>query len=161
MTTHPIVGATVWEQEVYDHLLEHGESEVELLEEYKRLAEDERSSAAFRYIAGLLLDDERRHHQMFDDLAEAFRQMGEVRAEDEPIPRLHGLHADHDRILEVTKQLLDGEKQDLKGLKRLRKEMKSFRETTLWDLLLDLMLHDTEKHIMILEFVRDRARDTD
>jgi hypothetical protein len=145
---------------MYDHLRAHGEVEAEILNEYSRLAEDEESSAAFGYLARLILEDEVRHHRVFEELAEAIRQMGAVQRQDEPIPSIRGLRADRDRILDLTERLLDVERADAKELDRLLKEFKPYRDTTMWTLLIDLMRDDTSKHIKILQFVRDRAKDS-
>ena len=152
-----IAGASVWEQEIYDYACGHLEREGAMLAEYQRLAEDGESPPAFRYLANLIFADERRHHQLFSDLAESIRQMGEMRAEDEPIPSLRGLGPDRDRILAATDQLLAAEREDAKELQRFAKQLKEVRDTTLWVLLLDLMQADTAKHITILSFIRDRA----
>jgi hypothetical protein len=155
-----IIGASVWEQEVFDHVTRHVASEGALLSEYQQLAEDESGSPAFRYLAGLIFADERRHHQLFNDLAESIRQLAELRLEDHPIPSLRGLRADRDRILETTERLLAAEKEDAKELKRLSKQLKDVRDTTLWGLLIELMQDDNAKHIKILQFIRDRALET-
>lgn len=155
-----LIGASVWEQQLYDHLTSHVGTEGAMLDEYLKLAEDEAGSPAFRYLAGLILDDERRHHAMFSDLAEAIRQMAELRDEDQPIPSLRGLRQDRDRILDATERLLAEEREDKKKLKDLAKELKDVRDTTLWALLVELMQDDTDKHIKILKFIRDRAKDT-
>jgi hypothetical protein len=152
-----IDGASVWEQQIYDYVCDHVATEGAILDEYQRLAEDESGSPAFRYLANLILTDERRHHQLFNDLAESIRQMAELRLEDEPIPSLHGLKADRDRIRAATERLLATERADAKELKQLAKQLKMVRDTTLWVLMLDLMQDDTAKHIKILTFIRDRA----
>ncbi len=159
MLTH-IPGASVWEQEIYDHVCGHVVAEGAILDEYQRLAEDPSGSPAFRYLASLILADERRHHQLFNDLAESIRQMGELRLEDEPIPSLRGLRADRERVMATTKRMLDTERADASELKQLAKKLKDVRETTLWGLLLELMQDDTSKHIKILKFIRDRADDS-
>jgi hypothetical protein len=105
----------------------------------------------------MILADERRHHQIFHDLAELIRQMAELRLEDEPIPSLHGLKSDRVRIMAVTERLLDAERADAKELKQLAKQLREVRDTTLWVLLLELMQDDTAKHIKILSFIRERA----
>jgi hypothetical protein len=76
----PIAGASVWEQEVFDYVSGHVVTEGAILQEYQEFAADPSGSAAFRYLAGLILADERRHHQLFNDLAESIRQMGELRS---------------------------------------------------------------------------------
>lgn len=156
MSTH-IVGASVWEQEIYDFVTSHVATEGAILDEYQRLAEDPSGSSAFRYLAGLILADERRHHQLFNDLAESIRQGAELRHDDDPIPSLIGLRADRDRIMATTVQMIEAERADARELKELAKKLKAVRETTLWGLLVELMQDDTSKHIRILEFIRDRA----
>ncbi len=154
-----IVGASVWEQEMYDYVSGHVVTEGAILDEYQRLAEDPSGSSAFRYLASLILADERRHHQLFNDLAESIRQMAELRLDDEPIPSLNGLKADRERIMATTRQLLEAERADARELKQLEKKLKNVRDTTLWGLLVELMQDDTSKHIKILQFIRDRADD--
>jgi hypothetical protein len=152
-----IAGASVWEQEIYDYVTDHVTTEATMLQKYQQLAEDQSGSPAFRYLANLILMDERRHHQLFNDLAESIRQMAEVRLEDQPIPSLHGLKSDRERIKAATEQLLAAERADAKQLKELAKKLGDVRDTTLWGLLLELMQDDTAKHIKILSFIRDRA----
>jgi len=152
-----ITGASVWEQQLYDYVCDHVATEGAMRDQYQQLADDETSSPAFRYVANLILADEHRHHQIFNDLAESIKQMAEIRLEDEPIPSLRGLRADRIRIMAVTDRLLDAEHADAKELKKLAKNLGELRDTTLWGLLVDLMQIDTQKHIKILEFIRERA----
>ena len=83
--------------------------------------------------------------------------MAEMRLEDEPIPSLHGLRSDRERIKAVTEHLLAVERADAKELKQFEKSLREVRDTTLWALLVELMQADTAKHIKILSFIRDRA----
>jgi len=157
--TSYIVGASVWEQELYDYVCSHGAREGAMLAEYQQIAEDETTSPAFRYLAQMILADERRHHALFDDLATTIRQTAEFRDEGMPIPSLAGLRRDRDRIADITERLLKSERDDSRTLDDLRKKLKDVRDTTLWDLLVEIMQHDTDKHIKILRFVRDHAKD--
>jgi hypothetical protein len=152
-----LVGASVWEQQLYDHITGHVVKEGALLNEYLQLTEDESTSPAFRYAARLILDDERRHHQLFNDLAESIRQLSELRVEEEPIPPIDGLRRDRERILGITDRLLEAEREDQAELKALAKQLEDVRDTTLWVLLVDLMRADNDKHIKILTFIRDHA----
>ena len=152
-----IIGASVWEQDLFDYVSDHVETEGAILGEYQRLADDPSASPAFRYLANLILDDERRHHRIFEDLAESIRQMAEMRYEDDPIPTLHGLRPDRERIKAVTERLLAVERADAKELKQFEKRLHEVKDTTLWALLVELMQADTAKHIRILSFIRDRA----
>ena len=154
-----IAGASVWEQELYDHVTAHGKNEGEVLQGYADLAETT-DSPAFAYLARLILDDERRHHQVLDELAETIRTTAELSGEPTPIPDLPLLTADRERILTMTERFLALENEDNKALDRLAKELKDVRNTTLWELVVRLMQDDNAKHRRILEFIRDRARET-
>lgn len=158
MTT-VLPGASVWEQRLFDHLTSHLDTEVDIVREYQALADDAEAAPALRYVAAMIVDDERRHHQLFADLAESVRQMGELRDEDEPIPSLRGLWADADRVLPLTERLMAVERADAKELKALAHELRDVKDTTLYGLLVELMRHDTEKHLMILRFLRACAKD--
>jgi hypothetical protein len=158
MSEH-IIGASVWEQELFDHFESHVDSERELIAEYRELAEST-SVPGFRYLAELILADEQRHHELFTDLAETIRAEVEFRP-DIPVPpiSLNRLAEDErKRILALTDRFLALERDDARDLARLAKELDSVRDTTLWHLLVRLMQADTEKHIQILRFIRDRVR---
>jgi hypothetical protein len=154
--TDTIVGASPFEQELYDHVTGHVEDEREVLQAYEELAATT-DSAAFRYAAELILAEERRHHQMLADLALTVRRSAELSPDPGPIPFLD-LHKDRDAILAATERLLAVEDQDRKDLKRLAKELEPFEDTTLWALLVELMRADNEKHRTILKFVRKHTR---
>ena len=154
--TQTIAGASVWEQEFYDHLCSHVDAELETLRAYEQLASST-DSQAFKYLARLILDDERRHHKILNELAESIRTTAELSAKPTPIPGLDfGLQ--RDAILAATERFLDVERADDKELKRLAKELKDVRETTLWELVLELIKADNEKHRRILGFIRDHAK---
>ena len=153
-----IVGASVWEQELYDHVTDHGKNEGEILQSYQEFAEST-DSPAFAYLARIILDDERRHHQLLDDLAETIRTSAELTGEPTPIPDLGEFKADRERILAESERFLAWEKEDNQELERLAKELKDVRDTTVWQLVVRLMQQDNEKHRRILEFIRDRARE--
>jgi rubrerythrin len=158
MPASAIPGASVWEQSVYDHITRHIDSEREILQAYDRLA-NETSSPAFAYLAKIILDDERRHHQMLRDLAETIRVTAELSGEPTPTPDLGMFKADRERILETTERFLAVENGDNKDLERLAGELRDTRNTTLWQLVVRLIQHDNEKHRRTLQFIRDRARE--
>jgi len=157
MTTH-IAGASVWEQELFDHLSGHAESEREAIAAYRQLA-DSCPSPAIAYLANLIIEEEGRHHRAFADLAESVKRSAELAGEPLPIPDLRSIAPeDGEAILAVTEQFLDRERADLKDLKRLSKLLKPVADTTLWGLFVELMEADTVKHIHILEFIRNHVR---
>lgn len=152
-----IVGASVWEQDLYDHLLGHVEHERATLEAYEQLAQST-DSPAFAYLARLILDDERRHHRLLADLAETIRTSAELTGEPTPIPDLAQFRADRNEILAQSERFLRIEEEDNRELDRLARGMRDVRNTTLWELVLRLIQDDNAKHRRILTFIRDRAR---
>lgn len=153
-----IRGASAWEQQLYDHIVQHVEEELAVIRSYEQLAE-RTDSPAFAYLARLILDDERRHHQLLRDLAETIKTSAELSGEPTPIPNLGMWGADREQILAETERYLELEKKDNKELDTLVKELRDVRDTTLWELVVRLIQQDNDKHQRILKFIRDRARD--
>ena len=116
-----INGASVWEQQLYDHVTAHGKNEGEILTAYEQLADDT-DSPAIAFLARLILDDERRHHQLLDALGSTIRTTAELTGEPVPIPHLGSFRRDRERILAETERLLAFEEDDNRDLERLAKE---------------------------------------
>jgi hypothetical protein len=62
-----------------------------------------------------------------------------------------------DAVIDLTDQLLQKEQADAQELKRLRRELRDVKDTSLWGLLVDVMERDTQKHIAILRFAKRHA----
>jgi hypothetical protein len=150
-------GASAWEQDLYDHLISHVDNERDLLVTYQQAASFS-GSAAFRYLASLIVEDEGRHHQMFEELAESLRCDAELRPGEPRIPRLDRWGDDQERVVGLTEELIAREKRDANELRRLTKQLRDVKDTTVWQLLVRLMEMDTAKHIEILNFVRKHAK---
>ena len=135
-----------------DTLRSHGEREGAALASYQRLAEDE----GLRYVVRLIMEDEARHHQQ---ISEMLNNLHSFVWELDIQPRVPEMRV-HDRpvLREETERLLAFEKEDAKELRRLRKELRRGHGYALLPLLVNLMLHDTAKHVDILRFIRSRAR---
>jgi rubrerythrin len=155
--TEKLSGASLWEQQVYDHLEAHVEQERGLLAAYQAAAEASESTT-FRYLTAMIVEDEKRHDQLFSQLGEALKTDAELRPEEPAIPRLDHWGPHPEQIVEATERLLHAEREDAKEMQRLAKELNSVKETTLWQLLVKLMEADTAKHVEILEFVIRYAR---
>ncbi len=151
--TNTLTGASYIEQELYTHLTEHVQNEREVLERYAAAA-DATYSHALTYLVKLLIDDERRHHMLFNELADSLRHDAEFHSGDPAIPRLDFDRVDGTAVRELTDELVERELQDKKELKKLQKELRDTKDTTLWSLLVELMQRDTEKHIAMLHFVQ-------
>ena len=152
-----LVGASQWEEELYEHLSSHMDNEVGLLTAYQDAAA-ESGSAAFEYLASIIVEDEKRHHRLFEELANALRSDVEMRPVEPAVPDMAGFGQLPAKVVELTDELLAREEQDAAELRHLSRELRDVRDTTLWQLLVKVMELDTEKHAEILRFVRKHAR---
>lgn len=157
--TEPLVGASYSDQELYRFLVEHVARERELLEEYEEVSRKS-TSAAFRYLARLLVSDEISHHLRFEELAAALRAETELEPSELPVPRLGHWGDNPGALLELTERFLKQEEEDARELRHLSKRLEDVRDSTLWQLLVRMMQADTDKHVMMLSFVRDHVRET-
>jgi rubrerythrin len=149
-------GASQWERELYGHLTSHVEVERSMLEQYKSAAEAS-SSKALAYLVDLLVEDEMRHHRIFTELAESLETQSLKPGVEPVVPYLDFNRADREVVLRLTDELLDNEKKDALELKRLQRELRDVKDTTLWSLLVDLMERDTEKHVALLKFIKNHT----
>jgi len=140
-------------------LARHGEEEGALLSRYQRFA-DEASAPETRYLVKLIIDDERRHHGLLVEMANAIAWGLIDESEDPLLPDLTHGDAGNEALAEETQWLILAEKSDHAELARLRKRLSSFRSVSLWTLVVDLMLLDTQKHIRILELVEKNVEST-
>jgi hypothetical protein len=138
---------------VLDLLKHHGEQEGAILESYRRVAEKSTAGEAVQYLVRLILADEERHHRQFSEMANEILSIVCERPV-EPSPPSIDTRSDPDLFAE-TKRLLAFEQADAKELRRLRKTLRNGPRGSLSPLFADLMLHDTAKHIAILEFIKE------
>lgn len=148
-----LVGASVWEQDLYDQLTAHVATEESVLGTYRQLASDA-ASPDIAYLAGLIVDDEVRHHRIFEQLASSIRAEAELRQAADGVPHIPLTRPDPTALLEATERLLAMEHEDRKALKELRRSLRPVASTTLWALLVETMELDTRKHIAMLRYIR-------
>jgi hypothetical protein len=106
----------------------------------------------------LIIEDENRHHRVLQDLASALRTDVELGRDEPAVPRLHHWGTDPAHVVELTDRLLAREQADARNLHRLRRELHTVADTTMWPLLVELIEMDTAKHVKILDFVGRHAR---
>lgn len=138
-----------WPEDMRDRIVEHVRTEHGAMLEYERLAE-ETEAEDIAYLMQIVLDDERRHHRWFRELRNSLEAAIELRDTGATVPAV-GTTSISREVLDATRRLLAIEREDKEELQTLRKAMKPVEDSTLWALLVDVMLHDTEKHIAILE----------
>jgi hypothetical protein len=148
-------GASATMRDLVELLAKHGAEEGRMLDEYEHVGATATDPAA-RYLIDVIMQDERRHHRMLVEMATAIA-WDTLSGIETSVPPL-GWHLDDD-LLAATRRLREHEDLDRYELQTLRKRLRPFEETTLWALMVDLMLLDTQKHSTILRFIERHGRD--
>jgi rubrerythrin len=147
---------SISERELLELLESHAEDETEALLAYEELA-GKSPDEHVRYVAGLLLEDERRHHQLLAEMVNRVRSDAEWRPVEPSVPYL-GVSHDRAGLLDITAQLMDTERDDLRRIRRLKRRLRQQRYHSLLSLVADILEFDTRKHLHILAFLRDATR---
>lgn len=137
--------------EVVEALNRHGSEEAELLKRYQRFVEEAESPAA-RYLVKLILEDEERHHKMLEALANTIA-WGSIDGPSVTLPAFPHRHATSGELRTETRALLRHEVRDRTQLRKLGRRLRSYGDAPMWNLLVDVMRTDTEKHIRILQLI--------
>src|ERR1019366_8617193 len=138
--------------EVVEALDRHGREEGELLERYRRFV-DESESPAARYLVRLILEDEERHHRVLEDLANTIAWGWVKGTPEQVVPHFATKSGGDETLRSETQALLGHELRDRTQLRRLRWRLRTHGEVAMWELLIDLMRLDTDKHIRILRAI--------
>ena len=142
------------QHEVLQLLEQHGALEGEALQAYQAIVDSAPEEDGVTYLVRIILEDEERHHRIFEEMANAFRSMvwsAEVEPKMPPAPS-----GDRPELLATTKRLLAFEQHDRKELRSLRRRLKGTSGSSLDVLAVEMMLHDTAKHIDMLEYIESR-----
>jgi hypothetical protein len=91
------------------------------------------------------------------DLALSLRTDVELGREEPAVPRLDRW-ADAAHAVDLTDQLLEREQADARHLHRLRRELQTVADATMWPPLVELIERDTAKDVKILDFVSAPAK---
>lgn len=149
-TLQELEGGSVWDDEVYNAFRTHVEEEDRLLAVYRELAA---SSGApdVAYLLEMIMSDEQRHHQLFEQLALAVRVVVELEPAESAVPDVPLRRSGSAALRTSLNNLLRFEREDAHRLRKLRHALRPVQETTIWPLLVETMELDTKKHILILK----------
>ena len=145
-------GASEDTRALVELLARHCREEGAMLHHYQRFA-TEAETPETRYLSRLILDDEIRHHRLLVEMANAIAWGMSKDSPAPAVPDITRRDAGNQALRSETENLLKSEERDRVELKELRKQLRPFKDITLWELIIDLMLLDTDKHIQILRAI--------
>ena len=153
--TLPDIGLDGDDRHLLALLSTHREREAAALDGYRYLIEHH-DDEGVRYLGHMLLEDEERHHRLIDEMVNSVRSFIEELPIEPHTPEI--THRVSDELETETKALIELEKDDLAELKQLKKNLKGITSYPMFGLLVDMMIHDTSKHIEMLRFILDRSK---
>ncbi|MGH8927068.1 MAG: hypothetical protein ACRDWH_01860 [Acidimicrobiia bacterium] len=154
-----MVDIDLWAQKLTHYLQEHMDTEREALRSYAHLAEETKSDRV-RFLINMVIDDEVRHHRLFQDMVHWMRaehsQRDDIETRIGRSPAV-GVGEERDHLIQMTEQLLEMEQDDERELKELQKIVTEVEDTAWWSTLVESMRLDTRKHIMLIEAIKELA----
>lgn len=136
-------------------LSEHGPRESGALLAYKQLVEGA-DDPGIRYLVEMIMADEERHHRVITEMLHQIQSFVWDTQVEPQVPYL-GTLVDPE-LRAATDELIELEKEDARELKKLKRQMKGQPSSSMLPLLVEMMEHDTAKHIAILELIRSHVK---
>lgn len=137
-------------------LADHVANEAEALQAWDELAARS-PEPHVRFVAGLIVEDERVHHELLAEMLERVRSDAQWQTTEPAIPWVRA-PKDRQTLFLAIENLLRVERSDLRRVRALRRGLRAQRRTSLLWALADLLGSDTRKHLRLLKFLRRAAR---
>lgn len=135
----------------------HIAHEAHWLAEYRASAE-EAADPLIRFLLSLIVADEERHHELtLRMIAKLKEELAWTRSKG-LMPRLYEPGAKGKRLLASVGSFLEAERKGIKEYKRM-KALSQGMYRDVFSLLYGTMIHDSYKHVGILEFLRDKLQE--
>ena len=120
---------------------------------------DEHPNPLIRFLLRMIIADEEKHHAVVHAMAASLR--ADLNWSDEGVT-LHNLGEisteEKQELLRLTAEFIAEEKKGIKDTKTLIKASKGYYQGS-FALLLRTIIHDSEKHLMILEFIEKTLKE--
>ena len=135
----------------------HEGGEKQLLQRYKEIAEKS-NNPLIRFLLRLIISDEEKHHAVTHAMVSTLRGDLTWTKPEEAIRGLYELGKGKEELLKLTEEFIEVEREGIEEYKKLIKTSKGYYRG-LFALLFRSMVHDSEKHVEFLEFLRQRLRE--
>ena len=154
-THERLIGATEWDQHLFDRLGQHEQDEKDAIQAYADFAE-QTGSQTVKYLINMIVDDERKHHRVLAELANTIRAEVTFEERGSRLPYLD-VHRGDRTLLDATRRFLEVERRDRAEMRGLAKEVDR-TGNELDSFLIKMILDDTDRHIRILRFIERLAK---
>lgn len=144
-------------ERLVNELEAHERQEGMFLKRYKDLA-TKSDNRVVRLLLQMIVSDEERHHAVTHAMASTLRGDLNWTRPEEALRGLYDLRVDKEKLLDVTEDFIAIEKEGINEYRSLIKESRGYYRD-LFVLLFRSMIRDSEKHVEILEFLRDRLKE--
>lgn len=132
----------------------HETQEGKFVQRYKEIAEKSKSPF-ISFLLRLMISDEEKHHAVLHAMVSTLKGDLTWTTQKDAIPGLYELGDEKAELLKLTEDFIRLEREGIKEYKKLIKQSKGYYRN-LFVLLFQGMIHDSEKHKEILEFLRQR-----
>jgi hypothetical protein len=148
---HDRMAVGTLDAEVMKRLEDHIADEQDILEEYETLIRGS-DHAPVRYLLGLVLEDEQRHHRILGEMLNQFRTSVYLA---EQAPHVPWMRRKRDpETAKAIRRLRRAERTDLRKLRALRRHLRFLRRHSLNGVLVDAIILDTHKHLRYLRTIQ-------
>ena len=136
----------------------HEKNEYEFLTEYKAMVED-CPSGVVRYLLQMIISDEEKHFKMVQTMASALDASLNWKTPPGALADLGEISADEKaKLLRLTDDFIAEEKHGIEQYEGIIKESEGYYHG-LFELFIKTIIHDSKKHLMILEFLARRLKE--
>ena len=144
-------------ERLVNELEAHEHQEGMFLKRYKELAAKS-DNRVVKLLLDMIVSDEERHHAVTRAMTSTLRGDLNWARPEEGLRGLYDLHVDKARLLDLTEDFITIEKEGINEYRALIKESRGYYRD-LFVLLFRSMIRDSEKHVEILEFLRNRLKE--
>jgi hypothetical protein len=144
-------------QRLMNEFQAHANQEEQWLTSYQAIAK-ESSDPLIRFLLGLIVADEQRHHELTSRMISKLKdELAWTRAEGLS-RRVYEKGEKRAQLLSSVERFLEAERKGIKEYEGLKKRSQGLYRDV-FALLYTTMIHDSHKHIGILEFLRVKLRE--
>ena len=134
----------------------HETHETASLRRYREILETAHNPLV-KFLVELIVADEEKHQVVLHAMTSTLKGSLTWAQLQNAIEGLYNLGREKDEILKVTEEFIHAEKKEVVEYRKLMRASKTYYQG-LFTLFLAAMIHDSEKHVEILEFLRKKLK---